>query len=200
MAEEKIPFNQQVDKISTFPRTGSVDGDVISEESDRAEDALANRSEEYRRRARRQRLIAQRVRQVQESQGTKLGRNLQAEIEAEEESEGAPKRTLTKIDIGWMLCVAAFFDLIGGLISLIDAIAPPVGEIINGVTVFPIAATTLYFMYKKRGVEFKDTKVLVRFWGSLLIGFIPIIAVFPEYMLNVILVSIGKKAEEKLEI
>jgi hypothetical protein len=92
--------------------------------------------------------------------------------------------------------VAILFDVAGGLLSLL----PVVGNAITAVTVFPVATLTLYLMYQKRGIELKSTKALVKFWGTLCIGFIPIISIFPEYLLNVVLASLAKKAEEELKL
>jgi hypothetical protein len=95
-----------------------------------------------------------------------------------------------------MSSVALIFDIFDGLLSLI----PGVGNIIIAVTVFPAATLTLYLMYKKRDIEFKSNKVLIKFWGTLCISFIPILSILPQYVLNVVLVSLEKKAEEKLGI
>ncbi len=193
-------LNQGVNKLSGFSRTGSRAGDVLSEESDWAEGVLGQNTErggQYRQQARRQRLVAQRMRMLSEEEVKKISGPRNAKFK---KGDAEQKTKLDRSDIGLLIGVALLFDLIGGVISLVDLVAPPIGELINGVTTFPLATFTLYLMYKKRGIEFKDGKVLVRFWGSLLIGFIPLIAILPEYTLNVILMVVATKAEEKVKI
>lgn len=192
------PYNARVDKIQTSSRTGSSAGDLIASESDRAEQDLQERGDIYRQQVRRQRLIAQRIRQFTEKdeiQGQiRKPRNSKFQNSGEDKKE-----RITTPDAFFLGAVALFFDIIGGLISLIDFLIPPVGEIINAITTFPLATFTLYLLYKRRGIEFKDTKTLLRFWGSLVIGFIPYLAILPEYLLNVVLVTIATKAEDKIK-
>lgn len=192
------PYNARVDKIQTSSRTGSSAGDLIAAESDRAEQDLQERGNIYRQQVRRQRLIAQRIRQFTEKdeiQGQiRKPRNSKFQNSGEDKKE-----RITTPDAFFLGAVALFFDIIGGLISLIDFLIPPVGEIINAITTFPLATFTLYLLYKRRGIEFKDTKTLLRFWGSLVIGFIPYLAILPEYLLNVVLVTIATKAEDKIK-
>jgi hypothetical protein len=192
------PYNARVDKIQISSRTGSSAGDLIASESDRAEQDLQERGNIYRQQVRRQRLIAQRIRQFTEKdeiQGQiRKPRNSKFQNSGEDKKE-----RITTPDAFFLGAVALFFDTIGGLISLIDFLIPPVGEIINAITTFPLATFTLYLLYKRRGIEFKDTKTLLRFWGSLVIGFIPYLAILPEYLLNVVLVTIATKAEDKIK-
>jgi hypothetical protein len=192
------PYNARVDKIQISSRTGSSAGDLIASESDRAEQDLQERGDIYRQQVRRQRLIAQRIRQFTEKdeiQGQiRKPRNSKFQNSGEDKKE-----RITTPDAFFLGAVALFFDTIGGLISLIDFLIPPVGEIINAITTFPLATFTLYLLYKRRGIEFKDTKTLLRFWGSLVIGFIPYLAILPEYLLNVVLVTIATKAEDKIK-
>ncbi len=195
------PYNAQINKLPIGSRTGSAAGDMIAEGSDRAEEALENigeRGEQYKQQARRQRLITQRIRQLSEKDEIKAQirspRNSKFQRLAEEKKE-----RISNPDAVFLGVIALFFDVIGGLISLIDVVAPPVGEIINAITTFPAATFTLYLLYKRRGIEFKDTKTLLRFWGSLIIGFVPYLAILPEYLLNVVLVTIATKAEDKIK-
>lgn len=194
-------YNARTDKITTGSRTGSVSGDMIANQSDIAEESLeqeGERGERYKQQARRQRLIAQRIRQFSETDElkTQIRSPRNSKFQASNKEKG---ERISTPDAFFLGAVALFFDTIGGLISLIDFILPPVGEIINAITTFPLATFTLFLLYKKRGIEFKDTKTLLRFWGSLLIGFIPYLAILPEYLLNVVLVTIATKAEDKLK-
>jgi hypothetical protein len=192
------PYNARVDKIQTSSRTGSSAGDLIASESDRAEQDLQERGDIYRQQVRRQRLIAQRIRQFTEKDEIQ-GQIRKPRNSKFQNSDEAKKERITTPDAFFLGAVALFFDTIGGLISLIDFLIPPVGEIINAITTFPLATFTLYLLYKRRGIEFKDTKTLLRFWGSLVIGFIPYLAILPEYLLNVVLVTIATKAEDKIK-
>ena len=189
------PYNAKTDKINIGSRTGSATGDVLAEQSDRAEDVLGERGEQYKQQARRQRLVAQRIRQWSEDADVK-NQKRKPRNAVFQDSKKEANQPLSYVDIGTMSAVALFFDLIQGILSLF----PVVGNVITGFTVFPVATLSLYLMYKKRGIEFKSTKTLVKYWGSLLIGFIPVLSIFPEYFLNVILMSAEKKAEEKLKI
>lgn len=192
-------YNSTTDKISVGSRTGSAAGDMIADGSDRAEgdlEQIGERGEQYKQQARRQRIVVQRMRQLTENdemraQNVRGPRN--AKFQEKKDKESAK---LSNVDIVFMSCVALLFDIAQGLLSLI----PVVGNAITAVTVLPAAAFTLYIMYKKRGIEFKSTKTLVKFWGSLCIGLIPVLSIFPEYLLNVILVSLEKKVEEKLKL
>jgi hypothetical protein len=192
------PYNARVDKIQISSRTGSSAGDLIASESDRAEQELQERGDIYRQQTRRQRLIAQRIRQFTEKDEIQ-GQIRKPRNSKFQNSDEAKKERITTPDAFFLGAVALFFDTIGGLISLIDFLIPPVGEIINAITTFPLATFTLYLLYKRRGIEFKDTKTLLRFWGSLVIGFIPYLAILPEYLLNVVLVTIATKAEDKIK-
>lgn len=192
------PLNTQVSKLPIGSRTGSTTGDLLSEGSDRAEEELGDflpeeRGEKYRQQARRQRQIAQGIRQITDREDKKNGVREPRNARFQKRDE-TTKPILSYVDIGMMLGVAFIFDVVNGILSLI----PIIGNAIIAVTVFPLATLYLYFAYKKRGIEFKNTKTLVKFWGSLCIGFIPVLSIFPEYMLNVILISLEKKAEEKL--
>lgn len=195
-------YNASTDRITTGSRTGPASGDAIAEQADRAEESLqgiGERGEQYKQQTRRQRLISQRMRQLSEKDTQKGGlrepRNAKFQKDRDEKTERMPTRDAVFIGV-----VALLFDGLGGVISLLDLVAPPLGELINTVTIFPMATFFLYFSYKKRGIEFKDAKTLVRFWGSLVVGFIPIIAILPEYVLNVILVTLSTKAEDKLKV
>jgi len=191
-------YNTSTDKITTGSRTGSASGDAIAEQMDQAEESqqgMGERGEQYKQQARRQRLISQRMRQLSEKDTQKGGlrepRNARFKKEGREKTERMPTR-----DAVFIGTVALLGDCIGGLISLV----PIAGEAVNAVTVFPAVTFFLWFSYKKRGIQFSDGKVLVRFWGSLIIGFIPVISIFPEYLLNVILVTLSTKAEDKLKV
>ncbi len=189
-------YNARTDKISVGSRTGSVSGDAIAEQADLAEETLGERGEQYKQQARRQRLVAQRMRQLAETD-KKRTQNVRGPRNAKfQEKKDKENSKLSYIDIVFMSGVAIIFDIAQGLLSLI----PIIGNAITAFTVFPVATFVLYLMYKKRGIEFKSTKTLVKFWGSLCIGFIPIISIFPEYLLNVILVSVEKKVEENLNL
>ena len=50
-------------------------------------------------------------------------------------------------------------------------------------------------MYKNRGVTF-SSKIIVRFWGSRIIGFIPYLDLLPEYTIGTLLIIATVKAEE----
>jgi hypothetical protein len=194
-------YNARTDKINTSTRQRSEAERMIDSQSDQAADILDERprGEEYRKKIEQQRRIAQRLRQLSEKDeisggGLRVPRNAKFQNQKEGRIERMP--TTDAVFIG---AVALLFDTAGGIISLIDFVAPPVGEIINAVTVFPAATLTLYLLYKKRGIVFTDTKTLLRFWGSLLVGFIPYLALLPEYLLNVVLVTIATKAEDRLK-
>lgn len=191
-------YNAITDKINVGSRTGSETGDMIAEQSDRAEETLGGmgeRGEQYKQQVRRQRFIAQRMRQLSEKDELRASVNEPRNAKFQKAKE-AEKSKLSYVDIVYMSAVALIFDAAGGLLSL----APVIGNAITAFTVFPAATFVLYLMYKKRGIEFKSTKTLIKFWGTLVIGFIPIISIFPEYLLNVILISVEKKAEEKLKL
>lgn len=196
----RTPYNAKVDKISIGTRQKSTAEEMVGNESDRASNTLGDlpRGEEYRRKIDQQRRIAQRMRQLSEGTNGSVvrePRNAKFQNKTEDKKERMP--TTDAVFIG---TIALLFDTAGGIISLIDFVAPPLGEIINAITVFPVATFTLYLLYKKRGIEFTDTKTLLRFWGSLLVGFIPYLALLPEYLLNVVLVTIATKAEDKLKL
>lgn len=201
--DPESPSNLQSDNLRTGSRTGSASGDMLAEQGDQAENELGQRGErgeQYKQQTRRQRFMTQRMRELSEKDRAKENSRVRRPRNErfKNQKEDQPTR-FGRSDVIVMSVVALMFDGVGGIISLLDFIIPPTGEFINSVTVFPLATLTLYTMYKHRGVEFKDTKVLVRFWGSLLIGFIPIVAILPEYFLNVILVSTVMKAEEKIK-
>lgn len=193
------PYNSKVDKLPVSSRTGSATGDMIADQGDKAEDAFddigGERGEKYKQQARRQRLANQRMRQLNKEGEAKaaLRQPRNAKFQAQEESKSP---TLSYADIGFMAGVALIFDVFDGLLSLI----PGIGNLVIAVTVFPAATLTLYLMYKKRGIEMKSTKTLIKFWGTLCISFIPILSILPEYVLNVVLISLEKKAEEKLNL
>ncbi len=190
------PYNASTDKITTGSRTGSASGDIIADQSDFAEDTLermGERGEEYKQQARRQRLISQRIRQLDEKDELK-GQVRGPRNAKFQKTEGVQK--LSYVDIATMSGIALIFDVFDGLLSLI----PGVGNVIIAVTVFPLATMYLYFAYKKRGIEMRSTKTLIKFWGTLCVSFIPVLSILPQYVLNVILVSLEKKAEEKLHI
>lgn len=187
---DQTPLNQQVSRLSGAPRGQGVPENV-------AENLLGldeERGEKYKRQTQRQRLINQRMRALSsknDSNGSaRLPRNAKFQNKDEQKKE-----RLDSVDIGKLLVVALFFDLISGIMSLI----PFIGEVVKGVTTFPLATLTLYTMYKNRGIEFKDGKMLARFWGSILLKFIPIISILPEYTLNVVLVVTATKAEDKIK-
>lgn len=192
------PYNASTDKINTGSRTGSAAGDMIADQSDFAEDTLGEmgeRGEQYKQQVRRQRLVAQRIRQLDEKDAS--GSQIRGPRNAKfQKSNNEGKQILSYTDIATMSGIALIFDVFDGLLSLI----PVVGNVIVGVTVFPAATLYLFLAYRKRGIKMQSTKTLVKFWGTLLVSFIPIVSILPQYVLNVVLISLEKKAEEKLNI
>lgn len=177
-------YSSDTDKLVTGSRTGSMISDNISEQSERGE--------QYQQQIRRQRQITQRIRQLSKNT-TKAEIRSPRNARFQNKEENVSK--LSFIDIGLMSGIALIFDISDGLLSLI----PAVGNVIVAVTITPVAALTLYLMYKRKGIEFKSTKTLIKFWGSLGISLIPIISILPNYVLNVVLVTLEKKVEEGLQ-
>lgn len=103
------------------------------------------------------------------------------------------KPRIGKVDYAILMSVAGFFDILSFLLNLI----PYVGGVISMVVVTIPGTLTFYILYKKRGVEFKTTKGMLRFWGSSLIEMIPVINILPGFMLNVTLVSSMTALEDK---
>jgi hypothetical protein len=98
----------------------------------------------------------------------------------------------SKIDFVFMLGVAGFFDLISGLINLI----PGIGGFMSTIFITPTGTFILWFMYKKRGIEFKSAKSIAKFGGASLIELVPVLNVLPGFILNVLLNYGGKEAKE----
>ena len=87
-----------------------------------------------------------------------------------------------------LLSVAAIFDASTFIVDLFgDFIG--IGTLISSLTITPVGIIVMYLLYRRKGIDFNDSKVLVRFWGSVLLKFIPILDIFPEYMLSVFLVT-----------
>ncbi len=89
----------------------------------------------------------------------------------------------SKIDFVFMLGVAGFFDLLSGLINLI----PGIGGVVSTIFITPTGTLTLWFMYKRRGIEFKSAKAVAKFGGASLIELVPVLNIFPGFILNVLL-------------
>lgn len=154
------------------------------------------RGEEYKSRNRGRRAIKQKVSQYLGA-NPKL-RGLQIKDLDYTPREGSSYQ-LSKIDIAFLVGTSLLFDAAGGLLSLIDFVLPPVGTFMEKVTVFPVSTLTLWFMFKKRGVNFLDraaTKKLLAFYGTRVVGFIPLLSVIPEYTFSTIFMILVLKGEE----
>lgn len=108
--------------------------------------------------------------------------------------QGSTTPELSNTDIGLLLCVALFFDVTEGVFGLI----PIAGDLVGDILVEPVATLTLYWMYKRKGIEFKSIRRLGAFWLPIVAKAIPILKFFPDYALDVLLVTGSVKAEQKL--
>lgn len=152
----------------------------------------AERGEVYKRSTRRQRAIAQSV-------GKLLQKSDHKELK-EALTKGKPltddTNKMSTNDMGYLIAVSLIFDGMAFLVCLLDFVIPLFGTILERITVFPLATLSLYIASRNRGVNF-SSKILVRFWGSRIIGFIPYLSLLPEYTLGTALVILSVQAEEK---
>lgn len=153
-----------------------------------------DRGEFYKKQIRRARVINQ---VVSRAMGNKQQRRLQGQG-TEETSVKSPKKSQAHMDNGdiiLLITVALFFDALSFVICLLDFLFPFLGTVIEKITVFPLCTLTMYLMYKNMGVTF-SSKIIVRFWGSRIISFIPYLNILPEYTIGTLLIVATVKAEE----
>lgn len=184
-------FNSKTDKviIKSRPENGTT-----ASSSD--ETLVPERGEEYRQRNRGRRAIKQRVSQYLETNPRLRG--LSAEDLDYTQKKGSSYQ-LDKVDIAFLVGTSLLFDAAGAVLSLIDFVLPPVGTFLEKVTVFPVSTLTLWFMFKKRGVNFLDrmaTKKLLAFYGTRAVGFIPLLSIIPEYTFSTIFMILVLKGED----
>lgn len=184
------PYNTQVDRLPIGIRRSSV-ADTEPEDQSNDDSVESERGERYRKKMRRQRAIAQNIGRLM---GGSKQRNLKAALESGGVSE-VDSNKLDKTDIGILVGTSLLFDGLSAVICLLDLLIPFLGTVIERVTIFPLATLTMYIMYKKRNINF-SAKIIVRFWGTRIIGFIPYIAFLPEYTLATVLVVMTVIAEQ----
>lgn len=186
------PYNARVDKISVGNRK-SPDDQGAQDSQNEENGPEVERGERYKRKNRRFRNIAQNIARIAKSSNQK---DLQTAFKESGISDpDAESNKMDVSDIGVLVATSLIFDGLAFIICLLDFVVPFLGTIIEKVTIFPLSTLTLYLMYKKRGVNF-SSKILVRFWGSRLIGFIPYLSLLPEYTLGTALIVLSVKAEE----
>ena len=161
------------------------------EDVDEAISQLSEQDPRYADRARRQDLLLQRLQDRENRNNIQLSRpgsNLAKQAKLQSKFEEAKQEPITNGYMALLLSVAAIFDASTFIVDLFgDFIG--IGTLISSLTITPVGIIVMYLLYRRKGIDFNDSKVLVRFWGSVLLKFIPILDIFPEYMLSVFLVT-----------
>jgi hypothetical protein len=102
-----------------------------------------------------------------------------------------PDQKQPEIDSGtwWLMgLVAIFFDTTGAGANLIF---PVVGQILNDL----VADGAFWLWFKMMGMKYSKVTV----WSSFAAKFIPILDLFPEYSLMVLLLYVQSKAKAQLK-
>ncbi len=151
----------------------------------------------YADRLRRQDFLLKRLQDQENKKDLQLSRpgsNLAKQARLRSKFEQAKSDPITNTYMAGMISMALVFDLITGIINLTG-----IGTVLTGIF-SPIPIAFLYYFYRKKGINFKSTKVLVRFWGTILLKLIPVLNIVPEYTLNVLLVTSIERIERKTGI
>ena len=183
-------YNSKKDKVLTGTRA-----DTVSPEPNE-EEVQEERGDSYRLRNRGKRVIKQKIAQYLNSNPKLKGLNIN-DLKYTPNEGGVYQ--LDRVDIGFLVVTSLIFDTAAAVLGLIDYILPPVGTFLERVTVFPVATLTLWFMFKKRGVNFLDraaSKKITAFFGTKVIGFIPMISIIPEYVLGTVITIMVLKGED----
>ena len=183
-------YNSKKDKVLTGTRA-----DTVSPEPNE-EEVQEERGDSYRLRNRGRRVIKQKIAQYLNSNPKLKGLNIN-DLKYTPNEGGVYQ--LDRVDIGFLVVTSLIFDTAAAVLGLIDYILPPVGTFLERVTVFPVATLTLWFMFKKRGVNFLDraaSKKITAFFGTKVIGFIPMISIIPEYVLGTAITIMVLKGED----
>ncbi len=93
-----------------------------------------------------------------------------------------------------MMVVALIFDVTVGVVNFIGDIFG-IGTLITDMILVPPITGVLWYMYRRKGIKMGDTKVIVRFWGTILLELIPVLSWLPAYALNVLLVTSVERVE-----
>jgi hypothetical protein len=177
---------------------------MLSGSPEDVEDAiqqLEGQDPRYTDKARRQDLLLRNLeaRDRRNLQLSRSGSNLAKQARLQSRFEEAKTEPITNSYMALMLSIAAIFDVSTAILEGIGDLVG-IGTLIADLTVVPIAPVILYVLYKRKGIDFNDSKVLVRFWGTVILEFIPILNLFPGYVLNVFLVTSVERIERKTGI
>jgi hypothetical protein len=159
---------------------------------------LEEQEPRYSDQLKRQDLLLRRLQDRENKRNLQLSRpgsNLGKQARLQSRFEEAKQSPITNTYMAGMISLALFFDLLTGIINFTG-----VGSVVTDIFISPIAIAAFYYFYRKKGIDFGDSKVLVRFWGSVLLKFIPVLNIIPEYTLNVFLVTSVEKIERKTGI
>ncbi len=102
--------------------------------------------------------------------------------------------TLTMTTMVLLFGLSAVFDLSDFLLNLI----PYVGGILADILVVLPGTFTLWFMYRRKGIDMKSNKVMFRFFATTAMSFIPVINALPDFLLKTFLIVGAAKAKDIL--
>ncbi len=159
-------------------------------------EGLANAERQAQKQARRQAIYSERLNTKEGTELTKrvANRYLRNTQKGRTLLSAGQKPTtphLSNVDHLTLMTVAGFFDFASFLTNLA---LPTIGGAVSDVLFTIPGSLIFYFMYKKRGVDFRSMKVTGRFLGSMAIEFIPVVNALPAFMMSVALM---KKALNK---